>query len=236
MKKLILYITLICSISVGLVSCEDEIGDESTITYYATLTLYGESVVFWDLNETYVDPGYYAEMNGEDVTSEVEIEGTVDITTPGVYTLTYSVTNADGYSTSEERTVMVSDPTESPIESGYWSVTLSSYRNYDGTIKNYSSTYSVAILQTAPGVFYITDLFAGWYDQSAGYGSDYAMTGTFQLNDDNSITALSSYLSGWGDSIDELANGKYDSSTGEIYYEVSYVNYKMTFYITLTKN
>jgi len=33
------------------------------------------------------------------------------------------------------------------------------------------------------------------------YGPDYAMVGKFELNDDNTITPLESYVAGWGDSI-----------------------------------
>ena len=73
----------------------------------------------------------------------------------------------------------------------------------------------------------------GYYDQRAGYGSDYAMTGYFALNNDNTITALTADVAGWGDSADEI-NAAYNEATGEIDLEVAYAG-SMIFYITLTK-
>lgn len=235
MKKII-YSLIVCLTAIGLYSCEDETSqDTSRITYYATLELNGESTVFWALGETYEEPGYVAEMNGEDVTDQVVIDGSVDVNTPGIYNLDYVITNVDGYSVTKSRTVMVADPTVSPIASGEWSATAVTYREYKGTITKFSG-YPIVILQTAPGEFYISDFFAGYYDQRAGYGGAYAMVGSFSLSADNSIKATGASLEGWGDSINDLANGKYNPTTGEIYYEVSYVGGLMTFYITLTKN
>lgn len=234
MKKII-YSLIVCLTVIGLYSCEDETSqDTSSITYYATLELNGESTVFWDLGETYEEAGYAAEMNGEDVTDQVVIEGSVDVNTPGIYTLNYIITNVDGYSVTKSRTVYVADGTESAIASGEWVATSATYRNYNGTITKFSG-FPIAILQTSPGEFYISDFFAGYYDQRAGYGSAYAMVGSFSLAADNTIDATSASLEGWGDSIDSFANGEYNPTTGEIYYEVSYAGI-MTFYITLTKN
>lgn len=234
MKKII-YSLIVCLTIISMYSCEDDTSkDTSKITYFATLELVGNSNLLWDLNEAYVEPGYTAELNGEDATSEVVVTGSVDVTTAGINTITYTITNEDGYATTVTRTVYVTDSTESPITPGVWTANSGTYRDYGGTITSFDG-YDIVILQTSPGVFYITDYFAGYYDQRAGYGSNYAMVGTFTLADDNSITATTASLEGWGDSIDELANGKYDDSTGTIYYEVSYAGL-MTFYITLSLN
>lgn len=234
MKK-ILFSLVVCLALVGMYSCEDDTSmDTSRITYYATLELKGESVLFWDKGVDYVDPGYAAELEGEDVSVDVVVEGAVDVNTPGIYDLNYVITNADGYQVVKSRQVMVADPTPSPITSGKWSATSVTYRDYGGTVTKYSG-YPVVILQTNPGEFYISDFFAGYYDQRAGYGGAYAMVGSFSLDANNAITATSASLEGWGDSIDEFSNGKMNTETGEISYEVSYAG-AMTFYITLTKN
>ncbi len=235
MKKII-YNLLVCLMFTGLYSCEDDTTeDTSKITYYATLELEGETTLFWDLNVAYVEPGYSAEMQGEDVSDQVVVSGDVDVSTPGIYELEYKITNEDGYSVTDSRTVMVADPTESVITSGYWSAAAGTYRDYYSVGTTSFDSYPIVILQTAPGEFYISDFFAGYYDQRAGYGSAYAMVGSFTLNADNSLTATGASVEGWGDSIDSFDNGTYDPATGEIYYEVSYVS-AMTFYITLTKN
>ena len=72
------------------------------------------------------------------------------------------------------------------------------------------------------GDFYISDFLGGWYDQRAGYGPDYAMVGKSELNDDNSITPLESYVAGWGDSMDQMTNTLLDPATGTLKWTVAY--------------
>lgn len=72
------------------------------------------------------------------------------------------------------------------------------------------------VTKAAPGIFYVSDMMGGYYDQKAGYGSSYAMTGYFQLLADNSLVLLSSSVEGWGDSATGFKDGKYDPATGEI--------------------
>lgn len=231
MKKVILNLMLLCSI-MGFTSCEDPTSqDTSKITYYATLELKGEATMFWTLGETFQDPGYVAEMQGEDVTDQVVVNGEVDVNTPGIYQLTYVITNEDGFSVTDSRTVMVADTTPSPITSATWTATSDSYRDYNG-ITEYGAEYPIVILQTEPGKFYVSDFLGGWYDKRSGYGSDYAMEGHFQLNADNTITAIDSYVAGWGDSMNEMVDGKYDPETGQISWMINYAT-DLKFYVTL---
>ncbi len=232
MKKFIYSLLLLMGAGSLTTSCDDvSTEDTSRITYYATLNLEGDKTILWTLNEPYVDPGYVAELNGEDVTSQVEIAGDVDVSTPGIYTLVYSIANADGFSVSDSRTVMVADSAESPIESGFWTLQPGSFRNLDGAISNFSG-FPITILQLEPGVFYVSDFIGGYYDQGAGYGSDYAMAGTFRLNADNSIEVLSSGVAGWGDDMDSYANAHFDPESGTIHWEIAYAGV-MIFDITL---
>ncbi|WP_300725830.1 BT_2262 family domain-containing protein [uncultured Bacteroides sp.] len=232
MKKVIYSLMLLC-FTLGFTACEDETSqDTSKITYYATLDLQGETTLFWELGKEYVEPGYYAELQGEDVTDQVVVKGEVDVNTPGIYPLTYVITNVDGFSVTKSRTVMVADITPSPIASGFWTASSDSYRDYNGQT-SYGSEFQVIILQTAPGKFYISDFLGGWYDQRAGYGSAYAMEGHFQLNADNTITPIDSYVAGWGDSMEEMVGGKYDPATGEISWMIDYSESHLKFYVTL---
>ena len=58
--------------------------------------------------EPWVEPGYTASDNADgDLTMAVVVSGTVDTSTLGAYTLTYSVTDSAGNSTSTTRTVTV---------------------------------------------------------------------------------------------------------------------------------
>lgn len=55
-----------------------------------------------------------------------------------------------------------------------------------------------------------------------GYGPDYAMVGKFELNDDNTITPLESYVADWGDSMDQMTNTLLDPATGTLKWTVAY--------------
>ena len=77
----------------------------SKVTYYAVLTLTGDVIMAVPNGTPYAEPGVKAEAAGTDV--PVTTSGTVDANTDGVYTLTYSAVNSDGYSASTTRTVVV---------------------------------------------------------------------------------------------------------------------------------
>lgn len=48
------------------------------------------------------------------------------------------------------------------------------------------------------------------------------MTGYIALNDDNTLTLISSYVAGWGDSLDSLTDAAYDPANATISYKLSY--------------
>ncbi len=77
----------------------------SKVTYYPVLTLTGDVIMAVPNGTPYVEPGVKAEAAGSEV--PVTTSGTVDSNTDGVYTLTYSAVNIDGYSASAVRTVVV---------------------------------------------------------------------------------------------------------------------------------
>lgn len=57
---------------------------------------------------SYVEPGCKAYMsNGKDVSDKIVTTGSVDVNTPGIYTLTYTITDSLGRSASVKRTVEV---------------------------------------------------------------------------------------------------------------------------------
>lgn len=208
----------------GFTSCgEDSTEGYTRITYYPKLEVQGEDVIFLAVGDTYVDPGCTAILNGEDVTDQIETTSTVNTAEAGIYGVYYKSTNADGFDVNASRTVYVADETPSLIRNGIHTTLAGTQRLWlsSGAIVPFSG-YDIIILQTEPGIFYITDFMGGYYDQRVGYGSNYAMAGTFQLNPDNTITALTSSVPGWGDSMDYLNNGKVDPATGQISYELGY--------------
>lgn len=72
------------------------------------LSLMGDASIFIKLDEEYVEPGYTAIDNADgDISPLVVVEGTVDVTKIGAYTLTYTSTDSSGNITSLTRTVYV---------------------------------------------------------------------------------------------------------------------------------
>jgi len=72
------------------------------------LTLSGDREITVHLGRNYEDPGYKALDNFDgDITSWVKVEGSVDFHTPGVYTVTYSVTDTFGNISTAQRNITV---------------------------------------------------------------------------------------------------------------------------------
>ncbi|MGM9708592.1 MAG: BT_2262 family domain-containing protein [Prevotella sp.] len=223
MKKIYLYSLMLCLSMVALTSCNDDNDQmtDSRLTYYPVLEIQGDEFVQVPIGTTYTEQGCKATLNGEDFTSNVKTIGSVDVNQAGLYYITYAATNSDGFTVSATRTVAVCDPTITTDISGIYTTQDGSYRDYGGKITNYAG-YTVRISKAAPGIFYISDFLGGWYEQRAGYGSAYAMTGYFQLLADNSLVQLSSYVAGWGDSADYCEGATYDPETGTISYVIGY--------------
>jgi hypothetical protein len=233
MKKL-QYIIYIALLIVGY-SCERDLESEgvSRTTSYLSFDLTNGPVVTIPLGTAYTEPGFVAKEGDKDVTASVKVEGTVDPTKLGVYTISYSGTNSDGFESSEERTVIVYDPAAPATDlTGNYISSVSRVapaRAYTGL--------SVSIQKMAPGFFYVSDFLGGFYDQGSNYqyGPTYAMTGYFILNADNSITHISSLAPAWGDSLNELVGGKYDPATETVTWDAFYTSSNFDFKVTLVK-
>lgn len=94
-------------LSVSLISCEEEDPITSKTTFFPTIEIQDGSYVIWERGTSFVDPGVIALENGAEI--NVTTLGEVDADTVGVYKLTYSATNADGFPASSDRFVLVVD-------------------------------------------------------------------------------------------------------------------------------
>jgi hypothetical protein len=223
MKKLIIFSFLAVALMAG---CnEKDIIDNATqvgvskITHYITYTLTGGSTVVFPKGSGYVDPGYVALEGTVDVTTKVTVSGDVNGNKVGLYTLTYTAVNADGFSSSTQRTVIIYDPAapSTDISGNYLShvARISPGRTFTGL--------KVTIEKLAPGFFHVSDFIGGFYDQGANYkyGPAYAFSGYMQVNADNTLTLVSSFSSAWagqGDngSLADFQNAIYNPGTNNL--------------------
>ena len=223
----------------SLTSCNDDKDEltDSRLTYYVNLEMQGDAFVQVPIGTSYTDAGCTATMNGQDVTSRIMTDGLdeIDVNTAGLYEVTYSAINDDGFPASVSRTVAVCDPSIETDLSGTWETQAGTQRIYKETTITPFAGFTCKIKKAAPGIFSVSDFFAGYYDQRAGYGGSYACKGYLQLLADNSLVCLDNFVNGWGDSIDEgTFVGSYDPETETLTWECGYAG-SMTFYITLNK-
>ena len=87
--KNIIYSILVC-LPFVFGACDKSTDDTSKVTYFVTLEREGDEKIVLEKGQPFVEPGYYAEMNGEDITESVQIKGSVDVNTPGIYNLVYA--------------------------------------------------------------------------------------------------------------------------------------------------
>jgi len=212
MKKNIFFAMMLAVVSLVLTSCGDKDSEGlSRFTYYPTIELQGDSYLVWEKGVAFEEPGYTSTMNGEDVTSQVTVNGSVDVTKSGIYTLTYNtIKNEDGFGASAKRTVVVLD-SKSAVE-GFYLTQADSYRDRSGTVVAYGNQFEILIIDNGDGTVFVDDLLGGWYSQRAGYGDNYKLYGTLAIAADGTLTCLKSYINGWGDSHDDLT-GTYDAAT-----------------------
>lgn len=235
MKKSILFIATLALLTLGFSSCEKQSAGLTQITYYAEIILEGDATMVVAKGSEFVDPGFTATMKGEDVTDKVEVNSNVDTSTSGVYSVVYSIVNADGFPASATRTVIVLDLTNA-VE-GFWACSPASHRTNTNTGADvaYGASFEILILDNGDGTYFVDDLLAGWYAQRAGYGDSYAMQATISIADDGAITLENSYVPGWGDAADALsADSKYDAGAKTITYTVTYAGY-LDFSVELNK-
>lgn len=223
MKKSIISLVALLFLAVGFTSCEKESEGLTRVTFYANIELEGDDYMVVAKGSTFTDPGFSATMNGEDVTNDVKVEGDVDTSVSGVYSIEYSIVNADGFPAVATRTVVVLDAND-PVE-GMWELDKAkSQRVYNGATAPYKGAFDFLIINNGDGTYFVEDLMAGWYAQGAGYGSDYAMQAVISIDDNGAITLEKSFVPGWGDKADKLEEGKFDAANSTISYKLFYAD------------
>lgn len=231
MKK-ILSLLAFAAVLAGFTSCDYDSDDDAYVTHYVSFDLNEGSTYLVPVGSTYTDPGYTATEGTEDVTSKVVVGGDeVDVNSIGIYNVTYSAANKDGFSASTSRQVLVYDPEVTADISGTYSITNTTG---SGSIFD-ASRYpvignSVTLTQLAPGLYSIDDYWGGLYAATLGYGSAYACSGYFSLDKDNNIEGISA-SNPWNLPMTSVT-GIYDPETGKVQMDVD-INYHLV--MTLEK-
>ena len=233
MNKILLFCSAVCLTLFSFSSCEDAEWNDSRLTYYATLTLEGDDYIVLDKGKPFEEPGYYAELKGEDVSSDVVVETNLNVNKSGKYYISYVYTNVDGFKASASRDLVVLDPNH-PIE-GFYSSDPESYRvNSSGTKTVYKGSYTILVTDNEDGTYTVDDLLGGYYGQKLDYGSNYNLEATISIADDGSISLIKSYVPGWGYSASGLTDGKWDAENKTLSWDALFQ--KMHFYVTLKKD
>ncbi len=103
-NKIIKIVSFVFSV-LFFVSCTEEAPIESEITFFPTFEY--ENIVAVAVGDSFT-PQAIATADGTEL--EVKISGSVDTNTIGIYNITYSATNSDGFDGVASQVVVVHDP------------------------------------------------------------------------------------------------------------------------------
>lgn len=116
----------------------------SKVTVYPILTMSGDQYILVAKGGAYTEPGVIAKVGEDEV--EVKTDGQVNTSAAAVYTLTYSAANAEGFSASQERYVVVYDT--KPDAAG---------NDFSGSYKRAGFATFAVWTKIAPGVYFIAN-------------------------------------------------------------------------------
>jgi hypothetical protein len=149
MKKFLIQTLILAGIL--LAACEsDDTANVSFVTTYPVITLEGDPIFISPLGTPYTEPGVTATIGEEEV--EVQTSGTVNTDEPGVYPVTYSATNPDGYSRFESRQVVIYDPATDAVD-------------LSGSYIREATGVTVTVTKIGPSTYHIND--------AAGFGDTF---------------------------------------------------------------
>lgn len=218
MKKLI-FTTLSAILLLSLAGCHKITTEGVTrTTYYPVISLDGGTVIL-ATGSSYVEPGYSATLNGEDVTSQVEVKNNIDNTTPGQYKVSYSAMNSDGFSATSSRDVIV-------VGSGFENFYYSEVQNLSGSRHYYNAP--ITIKHIDGNQYMISDILGGlyFYGIYPGYEPtyDFHAESIIELNADNTITLIEEgdwYFYDPEDPV-TIQVGTFDPETKSVHLEVGF--------------
>ncbi len=227
MKKIFLIFALFPL----LFSCEDkETEDISTVTPVPHMEVLGDDPMVVIKGAGFEDPGIYAEeyTAAGDTIPDLEYErlNDVDSDVPGSYKVTYMVENAEDVPFYVNRTVNVVDITGYDV----FELPTGSYSGYRAGYGHVADGITVEKLTT--GIYSVSDLLAGFYEQYFGYGPAYSAPGIFVINQNGVVRSELGFVDGWKSDV-TTSNIQFDPETNTISYTVTLVFANFSFDVWL---
>ena len=126
MKKI--FPVLLISMCVALFSCKKETSDTRVVKVsHPSIALMGSKYVSVNVGESYTDPGATGTDDISGATSTLKAgHSTLDVSKPGLYYMSYSMKNANGYSTTVGRYIAVTNYQDNTDLSGTYARTSNS--------------------------------------------------------------------------------------------------------------
>jgi hypothetical protein len=126
-----------CAKEEDIISTDTQVG-HSKIVYFPEIAIKGERLIILKQGGTYTDAGANATLNNQ--TTTFSTVGSVDVSKPGVYDITYEAKNEQGFSATDWRTVVVIGPDVSS-------------NNFSGTYLRAATGVTCTWKKTADGVY-----------------------------------------------------------------------------------
>ncbi len=191
------YSILVMTAVLFLTSCEKDY-DSFIVeeTPAPVMELIGSNPMVLFKGTPYEDPGIHAMeiVNGDTTELTYEVLNSVNVNVTGSYKLQYKVTNSAGYDFYINRKVSIVSFT------GYDVFEIPS-GTYDGIRVNRGFGGTVQITKLATGVYQISDLLAGYYDQYVGYGPSTAAPAILVINEDGVMRSELGNAPGFGEDV-----------------------------------
>lgn len=128
-----------------------------------TIGLIQGSSITVTMGNDFTDPGYTAtDAVGNDLTAQVQVDGTVDTRTEGTYTLTYTVTDSNGRKTTVTRTVEVVPAKQPDVVDPDGKVIYLTFD--DGPGKYTQRLLQILKKYNVKATFFVTDQFPAYAD------------------------------------------------------------------------
>ena len=199
---------------------------------------HGEVFVTDDGAETDLDLGHYERF------IDINLTKNSNITTGKVY---WSVLNKERNGDYLGSTVQVIPHITNEIKQRVYDVANANPTDISGTYNTSlvedsdgwsPKTYPIKIVKgPGTGLFYINDLFCGYWETGREYGSDYAFKAFIQLNLDNTIDILS-VTNAWEGTMavsSQLDGCHYDPETGNVVMHWAWSGWQDSFVCTYSK-